>query len=278
MKTHANPVPEIALNDGASIPQLGFGVWQVPQDDAAEVVAEALRVGYRHIDTAQMYENERGVGEAVRDSGLSRDEVFVTTKCRNDAQGRNSSIEALEQSLRRLGLDHVDLYLIHWPQPRRDRYVETWEGFIEARERGLTRSIGVSNFHEPHLERIITATGVVPVVNQIELHPRLTQGELVAASRRLGVQVEAWSPLASGEILTEESLERIAEAHGKSVAQVVIRWHLQLENIVIPKSATPERIAANFDVFDFELSSDEMAQIGTLNRARRTGPDPEELG
>ena len=245
MQTHANPVPEIALNDGASIPQLGFGVWQIPQDNAAEVVGEALRVGYRHIDTAQMYGNERGVGRGVRESGLARDEIFVTTKCRNDAQGRHNSIEALEQSLDRLGLDHVDLYLIHWPQPRRDQYVETWEGFIEARERGLSRSIGVSNFHEPHLERLISETGVVPVVNQIELHPRLTQVELAAQSRRLGVQVEAWSPLASGEILTNQSLERIA---------------------------------ANFDVFDFELSPAEMARIGALNRGQRTGSDPNELG
>lgn len=278
MTTHANQVPEIALSDGATIPQLGFGVWQIPQESTAEVVGEAFRVGYRHVDTAQMYGNERGVGEAIRRSGLSRDEVFITTKCRNDAQGRRSSIEALEQSLDRLGLGYVDLYLIHWPQPHRDQYLETWEAFIEARERGLTRSIGVSNFHEPHLQRIITATGVVPVVNQIELHPRLTQERLVAATRRLGAQVEAWSPLASGEVLSDGSLRRIAEAHHKTTAQIVIRWHLQLENIVIPKSSTPERIAANFEVFDFELDADEVAEISALNRDSRTGWDPDELG
>lgn len=280
MTTNANDVPEvpaIALNDGSTIPQLGFGVWRVPQDQAADVVGEALRVGYRHIDTAQGYGNEQGVGEAVRASGLRREQVFVTTKVRNDAQGHRRSIEALEQSLERLGFEYVDLYLIHWPQPRLDKYVETWEGLIEARERGLTRSIGVSNFHLPHLERIITATDVVPSVNQIELHPWLTQTALVAATRSLGIQVEAWAPLARGEILREEPLTRIAESHGKTVAQVVIRWHLQLEHIVFPKSATPARIAANFDVFDFELSPAEMQRISDLNRDVRTGENPDDL-
>lgn len=267
--------PEIALNDGAAIPQLGFGVWQVPQESAARVVAEALRVGYRHIDTAQGYGNEQGVGEAVRSSGLARDEVFITTKVHNDAQGHREAMDALQASLERLGLEHVDLYLIHWPQPSLDRYLDTWEGLIEARERGLTRSIGVSNFHAPHLERIITATGVVPTVNQIELHPLLTQEPLVATSRRLGIQVESWSPLASGGILENPLLAGIARTHGKSVAQVVIRWHLQLQYIVIPKSATPARIAANFDVFDFELSPAELAQISGLNNDARTGPDPD---
>jgi 2,5-diketo-D-gluconate reductase A len=267
--------PEIALNDGAAIPQLGFGVWQVPQESAAEVVGEALRVGYRHIDTAQGYSNEQGVGEGVRRSGLAREEVFITTKVHNDSHGRRRAIEALEESLDRLGMDHVDLYLIHWPQPALDRYLETWEGLIEARERGLTRSIGVSNFHEPHLERVITATGVVPAVNQIELHPMLTQERLAAATRRLGIQVESWSPLASGAALEEPVLQQIAQSHGKSVAQVVIRWHLQLEYIVIPKSVTPARIAANYDVFDFELSATDMQQISGLNRDARTGPDPD---
>jgi diketogulonate reductase-like aldo/keto reductase len=277
MTADTNHVPEVALNDGATIPQIGFGVWQVLQEEAAAVVGEALRVGYRHVDTAQAYGNERGVGDAVRTSGLPRGSVFVTTKCSNDAHGRDASIQALEQSLERLGLDYVDLYLIHWPQPSRDRYVETWEGFVEARERGLTRSIGVSNFHEPHLQRIISATGVVPAVDQIELHPRLTQRPLVAATRRLGVQVEAWSPLASGEILREESLAGIARVHGKTVAQVVIRWHLQLEHIVIPKSVTPARIAENFEVFDFELSPDELSRIDALNRDSRTGSNPDEF-
>ncbi|MGH2861339.1 MAG: aldo/keto reductase [Solirubrobacteraceae bacterium] len=275
MTTNANP--QIALNDGATIPQLGFGVWRVPQRSAAEVVGEALRVGYRHIDTAQGYENEAGVGAAVRDSGLARDEVYVTTKCHNDAHGHRNAIEALEQSLDRLGFGYVDLYLVHWPQPRLDRYIETWEGLIEARERGLARSIGVSNFHVPHLERVITATGVVPTVNQIELHPWLAQTALVAATRSLGIQVEAWAPLARGEITEEQSLGRIAQTHGKTIAQVVIRWHLQLEHIVFPKSATPARIAANFDVFDFELSPADMRQISALNRDARTGPNPDDF-
>jgi 2,5-diketo-D-gluconate reductase A len=275
MTTNPNVVPDIALNDGATIPQLGFGVWQVPQQSAAEVVGGALRVGYRHIDTAQGYNNEQGVGEAVRNAGLPRDSIFITTKVHNDSHGRQEALEALERSLERLGLERVDLYLVHWPQPSLDKYVETWEGLIEARERGLTRSIGVSNFHAPHLERIITATGVVPTVNQIELHPALTQETLVAANRRLGVQVESWSPLASGGLLGDPTLAQIAQAHGKSVAQIVIRWHLQLEYIVIPKSVTPARIAANFDVFDFELSPDELRQISGLNRDGRTGPDPD---
>lgn len=278
MSTGINRAPRLALNDGRTIPQVGFGVWQIAQADAPEVIGEALRVGYRHIDTAQIYANERGVGEAVRASGLPRDEIFITTKCRNDAQGRASSLEALEQSLERLGFACVDLYLIHWPQPRRNQYVETWEGLIEARERGLARSIGVSNFHASHLERIIAATGVVPAVNQIELHPRLTQEALVATTRGLGVQVEAWSPLAGGEILGEESLARIAAAHGRTVAQIVIRWHLQLEHIVIPKSATPSRIASNFDVFDFELTPEEIGEISALNRDGRTGWNPDKLG
>ncbi len=277
MNTDSNRVPRLALSDGATIPQLGLGVWQIPQGRAAELVGEALRLGYRHIDTAQMYGNEEGVGEAVRRSGLPRDEVFITTKCRNDRHGHRAAVEALEASLERLELARVDLYLIHWPQPSRDRYVETWEGLIEARERGLTRSIGVSNFHAAHLDRIISATGVVPAVNQIELHPWLTQDALVAANRRLGIQVESWSPLAAGEILDDETLRSIAQAHGRSVAQVVIRWHLQLEHIVIPKSARAERMAANLAVFDFELGVEEMRRISALNRDRRTGPDPDDF-
>lgn len=277
MPSNANRAPEIALNDGATMPQLGFGVWQIRQDGAAEVIGEALRVGYRHIDTAQLYGNERAVGDAVRASGLPRDEVYVTTKCRNDAHGHRSAIDALEASLDRLGLDRVDLYLIHWPQPTLDRYAETWEGFIEARERGLTRSIGVSNFHAPHLERLIAATGVAPAVNQIELHPWLTQESLVAFNRDLGVQVEGWSPLANGRLLDEPALRRIADAHGRTVAQVVIRWHLQLGYIVIPKSVTPARIAANFEVFDFELTAEELRRISALNRNQRTGLNPDDF-
>jgi 2,5-diketo-D-gluconate reductase A len=277
MTSDANLSPELPLNDGCTIPQLGLGVWRIPPAEAARLIAQALSLGYRHIDTAQMYGNEHGVGEAVRRSGLRREEVFITTKCRNDAHGRERSLRALEQSLERMGLEHVDLYLIHWPQPSRDLYVETWEALIEARERGLTRSIGVSNFHVHHLERIIAATGVVPSINQIELHPWLTQEPLVAAARDLGVQIESWSPLGGGRILAEPALEQIAAAHGRTVAQTVIRWHLQLGYVVIPKSADPGRLAANLDVFGFELSAADMAQISALNRNGRTGPDPDDF-
>jgi 2,5-diketo-D-gluconate reductase A len=278
MNNSSNAVPNLALSDGVQIPQLGFGVWQVPPADAAEVVREAFRAGYRHIDTAQMYENEAGVGEGFQASGLAREEVFITTKLNNSNHGYDAAIASLEESLRQLQLDHVDLFLIHWPQPKKDRYVEAWEGLIELQRRGLTRSIGVSNFHESHLERIVAATGVTPTVDQIELHPRLTQEPLVAFNRAHQIAVESWSPLASGRILDEPSLMEIAESHGKSVAQVVIRWHLQLGYIVIPKSVTPARIASNLDVFDFQLSDEELAAVSALGSESRTGPNPDQFG
>jgi 2,5-diketo-D-gluconate reductase A len=271
-------VPKMTLSDGTTIPQLGFGVWQVPPGDAATVVGEAFKAGYRHIDTAQMYENEAGVGEAFHASGLARDEVFITTKLNNSNHGQDAAIASLEESLKKLRLDYVDLFLIHWPQPKKDRYVEAWEGLIELQRRGLTRSIGVSNFQESHIERIVAATGVTPTVDQIELHPRLTQEPLVAFNRAHQIAVESWSPLASGQILDEPALVEIAEVHGKSVAQVVIRWHLQLGYIVIPKSVTPARIAGNFDVFDFELSDDELAAVSALGSESRTGPNPDQFG
>jgi 2,5-diketo-D-gluconate reductase A len=225
-----------------------------------------------------MYENEAGVGEAFHGSGLARDEVFITTKLNNSNHGYDAAIASLEESLQKLKLDHVDLFLIHWPQPKRDQYVEAWEGLIEVQRRGLTRSIGVSNFHESHIERIVAATGVTPTVDQIELHPRLTQEPLVAFNRAHQIAVESWSPLASGRILDEPTLVGIAGAHGKSVAQVVIRWHLQLGYIVIPKSVTPARIASNLDVFDFELSDDELAAVSALGSESRTGPNPDQFG
>jgi 2,5-diketo-D-gluconate reductase A len=278
MDTYPRDVPNMTLADGVEIPQLGFGVWQVPPADTARVVADALQAGYRHIDTAQMYQNEAGVGGALRAAGLNRDEVFVTTKCNNANHSFDAAISGLETSLTLLGLEYVDLYLIHWPQPSRDQYVETWRGFVEAKRRGLARSIGVSNFHAPYLERLIAETGVTPSVNQVELHPLLTQEPLVAECRRLGVAIESWSPLASGAILDNPVISQIAAVHGKSVAQVVIRWHLQLGYIVIPKSVTPARIAANIDVFDFELTSEEITRISGLNEDSRTGPDPAVLG
>ena len=275
MTSRTDQVPQLQLRDDTTIPQLGFGVFQVPPDETADVVSRALDIGYRHIDTAAAYRNEAGVGEAVRASGLSRDDVYITTKCFNTNHGREEARSALERSLERLGMDWVDLYLIHWPVPMRDRYVETWHAFVEALADGLVRSIGVSNFKPPHLERIIEATDVTPAVNQVELHPYFQQRELRAEHERLGITTEAWSPLAQGAVLDDPVITEIADAHDKTPGQVVIRWHLQLGNVVIPKSVTPERIAQNFDVFDFELSADEMGRIEGLDRDERIGPDPD---
>jgi len=265
----------VQLESGIGIPQLGFGVFQVPPEQTAEVVGLALEIGYRHVDTAAAYGNEAGVGEAIRASGLPRDEVFVTTKCWNSDHGYDAARAALEASLDRLGMDRVDLYLIHWPVPSRDRYVETWQAFIDARDDGLARAIGVSNFQPDHLTRVVDETGVTPAVNQIELHPRLQQRELHRVHEELGVVTEAWSPLAQGGVLDDPSITEIAERHSKRAGQVVIRWHLQLGNVVIPKSVTPSRIRENFHVFDFELSSGEMETIEALDTGDRTGPHPD---
>ena len=277
MTPSTSQVPQLALNapDGATIPQLGFGVFQVPPEDTAEITGRAFEIGYRHIDTAAAYRNEAGVGEAVRASGLDRGEVFITTKLWNSNQGRDNARAALEKSLSRLGLDYVDLYLIHWPAPAQDLYVETWEALVQAQADGLARSIGVSNFQAPHLERVIEATGVTPAVNQIELHPWLAQEPLRAEHARRGIVTEAWSPLAQGAILDDPVIGRIAGEHDRTPGQVVLRWHVQLGNVVFPKSATPERIAENFDVFGFELSDDEMSAIAGLDRGKRIGPDPD---
>ncbi len=275
MESTTSQVPQIELNDGASIPQLGFGVFQIPPEETAEAVTRAFDAGYRHIDTAAAYQNEAAVGHAFRASGLDREEVFITTKCFNDDQGYNESRRAFDDSLERLELDYLDLYLIHWPVPSRNLYVETWKTFIELKEEGRVRSIGVSNFNPPHLRRLIDETGVTPAVNQVELHPRFQQTGLRREHADLGIVTEAWSPLAQGEVLDDEAIVGIAEAHGKSPGQVVIRWHLQLGNVVIPKSVTPERIAGNFDVFDFHLSEAEMEAIEALEAGGRIGPDPE---
>jgi 2,5-diketo-D-gluconate reductase A len=275
MSPASSPVPDVALRSGGSIPQLGFGVFQVPPADTTEVTIRALEAGYRHIDTAAAYRNEAAVGAALRASGLDRGEVFVTTKCFNDDHGYEQAKQACKASLDRLELDYLDLYLIHWPVPSQDRYVETWRAFIELQAEGLTRAIGVSNFQPAHLERLIAETDVTPAINQIELHPYLQQTGLRREHEELRVLTEAWSPLAQGEVLDDPVIVEIADAHGKTPAQVVIRWHLQLGNVVIPKSVTPERIEENFDVFDFHLSEREMEAIEGLDAGRRTGPDPE---
>lgn len=268
-------VADTALGGGEQIPQLGFGVFQVAPQHTAEVVATALASGYRHIDTAAAYGNEAEVAQAVRDSGLAREEVFITTKCANSDHGYEQAIHALDASLGRLELEHVDLYLIHWPVPSSDLYVETWKAFIDLRSRGLARTIGVSNFQPAHLERLIAETGQTPAINQVELHPHLQQAGLRRLHQELGIVTEAWSPLAQGHVLGEPAILQIAEAHSKSAAQIVIRWHLQLGNVVIPKSVTPERMAENFDVFDFQLSDPEMKTLEGLDQGRRIGPDPD---
>jgi 2,5-diketo-D-gluconate reductase A len=275
MSSTRSDVPTIPLRDEGAIPQLGFGVFQIPPDETAEAVTKAFDVGYRHIDTAAAYRNEAEVGEALRSSGLSRDEVFITTKCFNTDHGHDDARQACSNSLERLGLDDVDLYLIHWPVPSKDLYVETWEAFIELQKEGLVRSIGVSNFQPDHLDRIIDETGVTPSVNQIELHPRLQQPELRRKHEELGIVTEAWSPLAQAQVLDDTVLNEIADAHGKTAGQVVLRWHIQLGNVIFPKSVTPERIEENFDLFDFELSDDDMAKIEDLDAGERIGPDPD---
>jgi 2,5-diketo-D-gluconate reductase A len=275
MSTSTSKVPTVRLNDGEEIPQLGFGVFEVPPRDTAEVATRALLAGYRHIDTAAAYGNEAAVGQAVHASGLEREEVFITTKCFNDDQGYEQAKRALRASLERLEMQHVDLYLIHWPVPAHDKYVDTWQAFIELQKEGLARSIGVSNFQPSHLERIIEETGVTPAVNQVELHPRFQQQGLRHEHAELGIATEAWSPLARGEVLDDPVIGEIAQAHGKTPGQVVIRWHLEIGNIVIPRSVNPERILENFDVFGFALSSSEMDAIDRLDAGERIGPDPD---
>jgi len=269
----------LTLNDGRMIPQVGLGVWRTPADDAAVVVRTALKAGYRAVDTAAIYGNEAGVGEGVRASGLPRDEVFVTTKLWNESQGYDRALRAFDKSVERLGLDHVDLYLIHWPCPQQGLYLESWKALIRLREEGRARSIGVSNFAPEHLERIISETGVVPAVNQIELHPRFQQASLRAANAAAGVLTESWSPLGQGQILEDPIIAGLAAKHGVTPAQVVIRWHVQLGLIVIPKSVTPARIVQNLDVFGFALDTNDMAAMASLDTENgRIGPDPASFG
>ena len=268
-------VPNLPMNDGREIPQLGFGVFQVDPGETAAVVRTALETGYRLIDTAQGYQNEEGVGEALANGPVSAAEVFVTTKLTNSEHGRDKTLAAFDESLRKLRLDAIDLFLIHWPLPMVDRYVETWKAFEELQRDGRVRSIGVSNFEIEHLRRLFDETDVVPVVNQVELHPRFPQQELRDFHARHGILTQAWSPLGQGKgLLDEPVLAQIGSSHGKSPAQVVLRWHLQLGNVVIPKSVTPSRIRENFDVFDFSLDDAEMQQISGLATGERIGPDP----
>jgi diketogulonate reductase-like aldo/keto reductase len=273
--TQVQNVPTLRLNDGREIPQLGFGVFQVPPAETEAAVTRALEVGYRHIDTAAAYRNEAGVARAIAAVGLDRSEVFITTKLFNDDHGREQAQRAFAASLERLETDYVDLYLIHWPVPSEDRYVATWQALEEFHREGRARSIGVSNFNLEHLERLGSETETVPAVNQVELHPYLAQRELRAYQREHGIATEAWSPIGQGgDVLDDPAIGAIAESHDRSPAQVIIRWHLQSGNIVIPKSVTPDRIAENFRAFDFELSDAEMAQIDGLDRGERLGPDP----
>ncbi len=275
MTPDTSQIPTIPLRGGSRIPQLGFGVFQVPPKETEQVAANALEVGYRHLDTAAAYRNEAGVGQAVRASGLDRGEIFLTTKCFNDDHGYEQAKRAFHASLERLEMDYVDLYLIHWPVPAHDKYVETWKAFIELRDEGLIRAIGVSNFQPAHLERLISETGETPAINQVELHPYFQQQGLRHEHEQLEIVTEAWSPLAQGLVLDDPVIVEIAEAHSKTPGQVVIRWHLQLGNVVIPKSVTPERIQQNFAVLDFELADEEMRAIEALDAGRRTGPDPD---
>ena len=273
-----NVVPTIVLNDGNMIPALGYGVWQIPDDESYTAVTHALEAGYRSIDTAAIYGNEVGTGRAIADSGIPRDQLFVTTKLWNDDQGYESTLRAFDTSMQRLGLEYLDLYLIHWQCAGKGLYIDTFRAFQKLKADGRIGSIGVSNFTAPTLKKLIEAVGETPAVNQIELHPKLIQTDMRAFHTGKGIATEAWSPLGSGQVLDDPTIGAIAEEVGKSPAQVIIRWHLQLGNIVIPKSVTPERIKSNIDVFGFELTVDQLSAISALDSGLRTGPDPDEFG
>ncbi|MCP2312348.1 diketogulonate reductase-like aldo/keto reductase [Kitasatospora paracochleata] len=276
-------MPSVTLNNGAAIPQLGFGVWQVPDAEAAPAVRAAIEAGYRSIDTAAIYENEVGTGQAIAAAGVAREELFVTTKLWNSGtrdwsgqQGRDAVRRAFDESLERLGLEYLDLYLIHWPRPMHGSFLNIWQTFEQLLEDGRVKSVGVSNFGPQQLEVLLKESSVVPVLNQVELHPHFPQHELRAFHAEHGIATEAWSPLGQGKgLLTEPELVKIAEKHGRTVAQVVLRWHLQSGVIAIPKSVTPSRIRENFAVADFELDADDMAAIATVETGERLGPDPQ---
>ncbi|QSB15548.1 aldo/keto reductase [Natronosporangium hydrolyticum] len=272
-------IPDVLLNNGVRMPQLGFGVYRIPDDEAAGAVAAALDAGYRSIDTASLYRNEAGVGRAVAAAAVPRAELFITTKVWNDDQGYDATMRAFDASLARLGLDYLDLYLIHWPVPARDRYVETWQAMEKLVEQGRVRAIGVSNFQPAHLERLRRETATMPAVNQVELHPFLQQAEVRAYHDEHHIATEAWSPLAKGgDALEHPTITGLASKHGRTPAQVVLRWQLQLGNIAIPKSVTPGRMQQNLAVFDFTLAPEELAAMGRLDRGGRLGPDPDTHG
>lgn len=272
-------IPQITLNDGNSIPQLGFGVWQVPDDEAAPAVAEAIKAGYRLIDTAQGYDNEEGVGRALAEAGIAREELFVTSKLRNGAHDYDEAIKAFELSAKKLGLDYLDMFLIHWPVPQQDKYVDAWRALVELKNQGRIRSIGVSNFLPNHVDRIVEATGVLPVINQVELHPMYQQRDIRDYHSRLNIQLECYSPLGSGAVLDDEVIGEIAQKHGKSASQVILRWELDQGLIVIPKSTHAERIQENIDVFDFALDDEDRRRIDALDdpEGGKTGSFPESM-
>ena len=268
-------VPTITLNNGVEIPQLGFGVFQIDPTETKDATLSALDVGYRHIDTAEMYGNEKEVGEAVRASDLDRGDIFVTSKLNNSFHDYDDALKAFDETLKALDIDYLDLFLVHWPLPDVGNYVDTWRAMEKIYESGDVKSIGVSNFQPHHLRRIHGETSVTPAVNQIECHPYLANDEVRAFNAEHGIATEAWSPIAQGNVLKDPVLERIAETHGKSTAQVTLRWHIQRGDIIFPKSVTRSRVEANFDIFDFELADADMTDITALDRGERTGPDPD---
>lgn len=272
-------IPTISLTDSTAIPQLGFGVYKVPPEQTVQSVHTALQAGYRSIDTATLYGNEREVGQAIRDSGVPREQLFVTTKLWNDAHGYDEALHAFDRSAAELDLGYVDLYLIHWPMPSTDRYVETWRALLRLQSEGRVRAVGVSNFEPEHLRRLADETGVVPSINQVELHPRLQQRRLRTTHSQLGVATEAWAPLSRGQLTDDPTITGIAAKHGKTPGQVILRWHIELDNVAIPKSVTPSRIAENIEVFDFVLDEEDLHAIATLDAADgRTGRHPNDLG
>lgn len=271
----AHRAPLLPLADGAEIPQLGFGLYKVPAEDAARLALAAIDAGYRHLDTAAFYANEAEVGRAVREAPVPREELFVTSKVWKDDNGYDETLRAFDASMERFGLERIELYLIHWPVPSTDRYVDSWRALVRLRDEGRVRSIGVANFHAHHVERLIAETGEAPVVNQVELHPWLPQAELRAYDGAHSILTEAWSPLARGRVLDDPVLAGIAAKHGRTPAQIVLRWHVQLGNVVIPKASSPERIRENLDVFGFALDAKDLAAIGGLESGERTGRDPD---